>query len=193
MTMRVLPKGEVDREFAAWFTNLVGADNLLQCIHCGGCSGSCPLGKHMDYGPRRLMLLAREGYRDDVLRSNTMWLCSSCYTCEVGCPRRIPVTDVMYALRRKAMEAGIHSKDHLAPVLNPQFGSMIRKHGRISEAWLLVGLYLRTGIHRILGMAGLGMRLVRTGRISVRREHIADRHEMGRLLAAVDRYEEMVA
>jgi heterodisulfide reductase subunit C/quinone-modifying oxidoreductase subunit QmoC len=189
----VRPKGEVDREFASWFTGLVGADNLMQCIQCGGCSGRCPLGGFMDYGPRRLMLLAKEGYRDDVLGSNTIWLCTSCYSCVAECPRQIPVTDVMYALKREAIKAGTFATDIPSPVLNQEFGAMVRRHGRVTETWLLLRLYLRTGIHRILGMAKLGMRLLRTQRISVRHESVDEKNDMAHLLDAVARHKEMVA
>ncbi len=44
---------------------------LQNCIQCGSCSGSCPLAPYMDYGPRQLFELAREGDMEEVLKANT--------------------------------------------------------------------------------------------------------------------------
>ncbi|MCB2223332.1 MAG: 4Fe-4S dicluster domain-containing protein [Actinobacteria bacterium] len=182
-----------DPEFAAWFTGLVGEEKLRECIHCGVCSGSCPLASHMDLGPRKLMYLAREGWADDVLGSNTIWLCTSCYACTVACPQQIPVTDVMYALKRKAIEAGKAPKRHPVAVMAKQFSRMVHRRGRMSEAYLIAGLALRSGVHRYVGMLPMGVNAVRTGRISLKLDRIRRRKELTALLDRVEREREEVA
>ena len=195
MTTEALIRTEADRdlEFAAWFTDLVGEEKLRDCIHCGVCSGSCPLAGHMDFGPRKLMYLAREGFADDVLGSNTIWLCTSCYACTVACPQQIPVTDVMYALKRKAIESGKAQKRHPVAVMAKGFTKMVHKRGRLSEAYLIVGLALRSGIGRYLGMAGMGINALRTGRVSLKRDSIKQHDELTRLLNVVDEHRAEVA
>ncbi|MBC8158584.1 MAG: heterodisulfide reductase subunit C, partial [Alphaproteobacteria bacterium] len=48
-------KRKYDLTFARWVArNVHGGDKLNMCMQCGVCSGSCPLGEQMDYGPRRL-------------------------------------------------------------------------------------------------------------------------------------------
>ena len=195
MTTEALIRTEADRdlEFAAWFTDLVGEEKLRECIHCGVCSGSCPLAGHMDFGPRKLMYLAREGFADDVLGSNTIWLCTSCYACTVACPQQIPVTDVMYALKRKAIESGKAQKRHPVAVMAKGFTKMVHKRGRLSEAYLIVGLALRSGIGRYLGMAGMGINALRTGHVSLKRDSIKQHDELTRLLNVVDEHRAEVA
>ena len=194
MATEVMVRSESDRdvEFAAWFTGLVGEQKLRACIHCGLCSGSCPLARHMDFGPRKLMYLAREGFADDVLGSDTIWLCTSCYACTVSCPQQIPVTDVMYALKRKAIESGKAPKHHPVPVMAKSFAKMVRKRGRMTEVFLIAGLALRSGIHRYLGMTGMGLNALRTGRVSLRRDSIKRHDELTRLLDAVAAHREKV-
>lgn len=188
MTTEAMIRTEADRdlEFAAWFTDLIGEEKLRECIHCGVCSSSCPLANYMDFGPRKLMYLSREGFANDVLGSNTLWLCTSCYACTVACPQEIPVTKVMYNLKRRAIETGKAQKRHPVRVMAEGFSKMVSKTGRLSEAYLIVGLALKSGVRRYLGMAGMGFNAVRTGRISLKRDSIKKHNELTRLLDAVD-------
>ncbi len=78
------------------------------CIQCGMCGGACPLGPAMDYTPRRAIYMAKEGLLDPVIRSNTLWLCVSCYNCTARCPTNLKITDILFpALRDAAINAGI--------------------------------------------------------------------------------------
>ncbi|MEE8594273.1 MAG: 4Fe-4S dicluster domain-containing protein [Gemmatimonadota bacterium] len=192
--MRPNIRTEADRspEFAHWITSLPGAEKIRECMHCGLCSASCPLFAYMDYSPRQLMYLGREGFRDDVLGSFTIWLCTSCYQCTVECPRQIPVTEIMYALKRRAIEEKTYPKRLAIPVLAREFRRMVYDRGRISESWLVMKLMLKTGIHRMFGMVGLGWNLLRTGRFSLRRETIRHRRDLARMLEAVGHDSEVV-
>ncbi|MBW2220604.1 MAG: 4Fe-4S dicluster domain-containing protein, partial [Deltaproteobacteria bacterium] len=69
-----------------FFYNTDHGKDILKCIQCGTCSGSCPFTDQMDYAPRGLFALIRDGEMDEVLKSNTMWFCSSCYQCVERCP-----------------------------------------------------------------------------------------------------------
>ena len=59
-------------------------------MQCGTCGGSCPSAADMDHTPRLLFAMIRAGLRDEVLRSNTPWMCVSCYFCAVRCPQEDP-------------------------------------------------------------------------------------------------------
>jgi heterodisulfide reductase subunit C/quinone-modifying oxidoreductase subunit QmoC len=187
MDATIRRESDRDREFSTWVTRLPGAETLEQCIHCGQCAGSCPLSTYMDRSPRQLLYLAKEGFKDEVLGSFTLWLCTSCYTCTVKCPRAIKVTDVLYALKRRSIEEGVYSRRFPIPVLAQEFRDMVRAHGRINEVRLAMNLNLKTRPTRMLGMAGLGLGLMRTGRFSLRYDNIRGRDQLGRLLGAVDR------
>ena len=179
---------EADRDlaFSRWIGSQPGADSLAQCIHCGQCAASCPLSDHMDRSPRRLLYLAKEGFRREVLESFTLWLCTSCYVCTIKCPRGIKVTDLMYALKRRAIEAGAYPKRFAIPVLAQEFRRMVLRDGRINETLLAATMTMKTNPGRLLGMTGLGLGLMRTGRMSLRRDRIAGRSQLTRLLRAVE-------
>jgi heterodisulfide reductase subunit C len=195
MAVKRMIKYEVERDpqFAGWVAGVIGGERIRNCIQCGLCSASCPLSPYMDYTPRRLIHMAREGFKRDVLGSFTIWLCTSCYSCTVECPRRIRVTDVMYALKRRAIEDGVYPKRFPIPVLASEFGAMIRRRGRVTESWVIVRVFLKTAILRLLRMSKLGTRLFFSGRMGLVPESIRDRKQLQTLLDAVETHKEVAA
>jgi heterodisulfide reductase subunit D len=81
---------------------------LLSCMQCGTCSASCPTAFAMDYTPRQLWQMLQLGMEDEVLNSQTFWLCTVCKSCQVRCPRGISITDTMVALKEYATGRGIN-------------------------------------------------------------------------------------
>jgi heterodisulfide reductase subunit C len=116
-----------------------GKSNMEMCIQCGTCGGSCPSAIAMDHTPRAIFAMLRAGMREQVLKSNTPWMCVSCYYCTVRCPQDIHITDVMYTLKNMALEAGL-VQDRIAPDLSKTFIGYVESYGRSFE----IGL---AGIH----------------------------------------------
>lgn len=56
--------------------------------------------ENMDILPNQVIRLAQIGLSEKALNSKTIWLCASCYTCEVRCPRGVDLSKVMEALRQ---------------------------------------------------------------------------------------------
>ncbi len=78
--------------------NELSGENSDLCFQCGACSSGCPLTEEMDYLPSKVMRMVQLGL-DEALESKTIWVCFSCFNCEVRCPRGIDVANVMEALR----------------------------------------------------------------------------------------------
>jgi heterodisulfide reductase subunit C len=132
----------------------------------------------MDFGPRRIISLVREGFREEALSSQTIWLCASCYSCAVHCPRQIHITDVMYSLKREAIQEKLYPKRFPIPVLAQEFYKMVRRYGRSSEFWLVLRMALRTNPLQLLTMAGSGWQLMRTGRLRLGQDKIKNVKEL---------------
>jgi heterodisulfide reductase subunit C len=147
----------------------------------------------MDYTPRRLINLARAGFKKEVLSSFTIWLCASCYACRSECPKQIKVTDIMYALKRRALQDCVYPSRFPIAVLAKEFGKMIFLFGRTNETLLVTDLFLRTNWFRFLSMIGLGLNLMRTGRMSFVPDTIKRREELRKILEAVDSADQEVA
>ena len=159
---------------------LPGCEKLLSCIQCGTCSGTCPLSIYMDYTPRRIINLVREGFEEEALASQTIWLCASCYSCGARCPQKIQLTDVMYSLKREAIKKRLYPKRFPIPVLAREFHNMVAKRGRSSEMWLVMRMALKSNPLILLTMMGTGWQLFRTGRMSLRMDKIDRVHELPR-------------
>lgn len=189
MEIKRIVKFEAERDpaFAHWISHTVGGERIRHCLQCGLCSGSCPLSLYMDYTPRRLMHLSREGFKEEVLGSYTIWLCTCCYACMVECPKNINITHLMYALKTRAIEEHHYPKHFAIPVLAKEFSQMILKSGRITESWLVLRVLLKTAFWRLFGFTRLGLQLFRTGRMRLATEKIERRPEIAQLFEAVDR------
>jgi quinone-modifying oxidoreductase, subunit QmoC len=164
-----------------------GGERLHRCIQCGTCSSVCPLSAYMDLTPRRLIAMTRAGARDDVLHSVSPWVCTSCYACTVECPKRIPITEIMHALRRISMREVTYPRRFITPVMTRAFVDMIRRRGRSTESWISLKLYLKTRPGELLRNAPVGSRLVRQGRLGLRRESIRSPDELRTMLEAMRR------
>jgi len=163
-----------------------GCEELESCIQCGTCSGVCPLSIYMDHTPRQVMALTRGDFKNEVLSSQTIWLCASCYACTVECPRGIRITDIMYELKQRAIHEHIYPSHLPIPVLAREFSEMVKRHGRITELLLVIKLFLKTKPFAAVGNWRLGIDLLKTGRLSMATEKIQNRNELGRMLEAVD-------
>lgn len=179
-------KYEADRVrgFADEIMSVSGCEQLKSCIQCGTCSGTCPLSIYMDFSPRQVMALVRADFKNEVLSSKTVWLCASCYACTVECPRQIRITDIMYALKQRAIKEGIYPKHFPIPILAKEFSEMVRHKGRITETLLVMRLFLKANWRAVLSSWRLGLGLIRTGRFVVRAERIDRQAELQNMLAA---------
>ncbi len=170
------------RGFGKSIMAVPGCDRLSSCIQCGTCSGTCPLSVYMEHSPRQIMALVRADFKDEVLRSTSIWLCASCYACTVECPREIRITDIMYALKQQAIREGVYPRRFPIPILAKEFTKMVRSKGRITETLLVMRLFLKANWRAVLSSWRQGLGLIRTGRFVLRAERIQRRKELATML-----------
>ena len=162
---RVKYEKELERDLAAEVVATPGGEKIFSCLQCGTCGSACPLSVYMDYTPRKLIGMVREGFKEEVITSFAIWLCASCYECTVRCPSGIGVTEVMYALKRIAIREGIYPRRFPVPVLAKEFLKMLKGSGRTNEFWLVLRVLLKTAPLKLLTSWPLGLRLWQRGRL----------------------------
>ena len=168
------------RLLAEFYTK--GGKEVLKCIQCGTCSGSCPLAGQMDHAPRELFALIRDGGMREAIRSDTPWFCVSCYQCMVRCPREIPVTDLMYTLKQMATEHGTAPALNKLPDLYAAFERVVEQTGRVTES-VLMGLY---GVRHPKDAATnipLALEMLKRRRLEFVPQTVRDRKRMAKLLS----------
>ena len=149
--------------------NVEEGDWVKMCMQCGVCAGSCPLGPHWAHPPQELFMMIRANKREEVLTSDSMWMCTSCYNCIARCPRELPITHIMHGLARYAKVQGLAPKNQPTAKFGQLFWDNLMKKGRVNELKLGVALYFMNGfvegIKPALAKSGLGMAMVKTGRM----------------------------
>jgi len=183
---------ELRSAFLAEVDRIPGGDRLRRCIQCGTCSGTCPVSYAMDLQPRELVAHFRAGSLDTILRSQTIWLCASCYSCTVRCPAGIKVTDLIYALKRMALEGRVKNDRRPTAVLAKAFVRTVHDRGRNDEMRLLLRYCLRVSPWRLLGMIPLGWRLFRAGRLPWSTGRVRGLKGLRRLMAKAEAMDAVV-
>jgi heterodisulfide reductase subunit C len=140
----------------------------------------------MEYSPRKIFAMIEADMREEVLRSNTFWICVSCYYCMVRCPQEVHITDLMYTLKRMAIREG-YSKQSSAsdvPEFSETYIDFVENYGRAFELGIATRYHLRHHPVGALKMAtGLGLNLFRRGRMDLTPTRIEQLDEFKAILA----------
>ncbi len=88
----------------------ISGEDLLSCNQCGKCSSGCPVARAMDLLPSQVIRMAQLGM-EEVLESETIWICASCLTCVTRCPKGVDLPRLMEALREISLRAGVSELD----------------------------------------------------------------------------------
>ena len=79
------------------------------CIECGGCDVACPISMiHEGFHPYDVSLKLLEGQVKEILSSDIIWGCTSCYACGQNCKAGMPPFDVIETLMNLSAHIGYH-------------------------------------------------------------------------------------
>ena len=165
-----------------------GGETLMNCIQCGTCGGSCPSGPDMDHSPRELFAMLNVGFDDEVLRSNTPWYCVSCYYCMVRCPKEIPITDIMYSIKQKSIEAKLYD-DSDAPDWSESFIGYVESYGRSFELGLATRYHLSHQPLKKMSLGTFGLGMLMRDRLALRPDRIDGIDQLRAILAKAKQLE----
>lgn len=124
----------------AFFSSLYKVENgerFRTCLQCGSCSGVCPFGYLMDFPPGRLIAGLRADEFDLVLKTDTVWMCVSCYACAQICPSKIPITaGLMTRAKEELLLAGNVPSELQSALENSQrYGNPMGESPRKRADW----------------------------------------------------------
>lgn len=87
--------------------------NVLKCMRCGKCSGTCPSYDDMEYHPHQFVYMVERGDIGPLLESESIYKCLSCFACVERCPRDVEPAKVIEAVRLVKIRA--QGANHMKP------------------------------------------------------------------------------
>jgi heterodisulfide reductase subunit C len=96
-----------------WVENhLVARHALTTCLNCGMCTSVCPAAEHFEeYDPRCIVDTVLSGDEDrlvELLKSDIIWYCAQCSSCNSRCPHENDIMGLVGSLRLLAQLKGYH-------------------------------------------------------------------------------------
>lgn len=77
--------------------------NVLKCMRCGKCTGTCPAYDEMEYHPHEFVYMVEKGEIEKLMDSPSIYKCLTCFACVERCPRGVEPAKVIEAVRLAAI------------------------------------------------------------------------------------------
>ncbi len=115
----------LDPNFKYEIAKQTGGEKILRCLQCGTCAGICPVFEVDErYDPQKIIKMALNGMKKELLSSELIWMCATCYSCYEHCPQDVRATDIMCAIQNVTTING-----YPAPALDDKI-LLLKEHAR---------------------------------------------------------------
>jgi heterodisulfide reductase subunit C len=76
------------------------------CFQCGKCTSGCEAHKLLELEPHKIVALLKRGLIDEMINSDVIWTCMSCFKCRERCPQKVAPVEILFALKNMAVAQG---------------------------------------------------------------------------------------
>ncbi len=119
-------------------------EKIAKCYQCGKCSAGCPIAYEMKDLPDKIMRMAQLGMKEELLNSETPWLCASCEMCAARCPQEVEIPRVMEAIRAISVKEGKAKAGKHVFTFYDAFLNSVKSFGRTFEPLMIVNFNMRS-------------------------------------------------
>ena len=111
-----------DNNMKETILRISGVD-VLKCMRCGKCSGTCPSYDEMEYHPHQFVYMVEKGEIEKLMQSKSIYKCLSCFACVERCPRDVQPGRIIDAARQLVVRQrgqAYLSADEIPELLDPE-------------------------------------------------------------------------
>ena len=76
------------------------------CYQCGKCTSGCEAHKLLELEPHKIVALLKRGLIDEMVNSDIIWTCMSCFKCRERCPQKVAPVEILFALKNMVVASG---------------------------------------------------------------------------------------
>ncbi len=76
------------------------------CYQCAKCTSGCEAHKLLELEPHKIVALLKRGLLDEMINSDVIWTCMSCFKCRERCPQKVAPVEILFALKNLAVASG---------------------------------------------------------------------------------------
>jgi len=76
------------------------------CYQCAKCTSGCEAHKLLELEPHKIVALLKRGLIDEMVNSDIIWTCMSCFKCRERCPQKVAPVEILFALKNMAVASG---------------------------------------------------------------------------------------
>lgn len=159
--------------------------NVNRCYQCGKCSAGCAVNEEMDLPPNVVMRMLQtndpKNY-NEIIHSQTIWLCVSCQNCLTRCPMQIDIPKLMDYMREKALEnKTVNKKSKKIISFHNSFLDSVKHTGRLYEIGLVAGYKMRT--FNLLQDMNVAPGMFVRGKLPILPEMVKDKKQMSAIFS----------
>ena len=105
MTSMAEPQTTIKKEINNRLSKLE-AEISDYCFQCGKCTSGCEAHKLLELEPHKIVALLKRGLIDEMVNSDVIWTCMSCFKCFERCPQKIAPVEILFGLKNLAVASG---------------------------------------------------------------------------------------
>ncbi len=99
------PQSELKKELSDRLTKL--QDEISEyCFQCAKCTSGCEAHKLLELEPHKIVALLKRGLINELVNSDVIWTCMTCFKCRERCPQRVAPVEILFALKNMAVASG---------------------------------------------------------------------------------------
>ena len=87
------------------------------CYQCAKCTSGCEAHKLLELEPHKIVALLKRGLIDEMVNSDVIWTCMSCFKCRERCPQKVAPVEILFALKNLAVASGKQIPGNYAALL----------------------------------------------------------------------------